>query len=131
MMLSLPATALINSSFGVIAERQMGSPGVVLHPSLASRPWRVAQVKLSFTVRKCGLTDNQLRDRHLCKMEQTRAFATSIMMFKEGKKSSPCNLRVDMRTIRKPGKESNKATLARIKKEMAQPRLVKSARKES
>ena len=36
-----------------------------------------------------------------------------------------------MRTIRKPRKESNKATLARIMKEMAQPRIAKSARKES
>jgi hypothetical protein len=36
-----------------------------------------------------------------------------------------------MGTIRKPRKESNKATLARIKKEMAQARIAKSARKES
>ena len=36
-----------------------------------------------------------------------------------------------MGTIRKPRNESNKATLARITKEMAQPRIVKSARKES
>ncbi len=34
-----------------------------------------------------------------------------------------------MGPTRKPGKESNKATLARIEKEMAQPRIVKSARK--
>ena len=34
-----------------------------------------------------------------------------------------------MRTTRKLRKESNKATLARIKKEMAQPRIAKSARK--
>ena len=34
-----------------------------------------------------------------------------------------------MGTIRKPRNESNKATLARIKKEMAQPRIAKSARK--
>ena len=36
-----------------------------------------------------------------------------------------------MGTVRKPRKESDKATLARIKKEMAQPRIVKSARKKS
>ena len=36
-----------------------------------------------------------------------------------------------MGTIRKPRNESNKATLARIMKEMAQPRIAKSARKES
>jgi len=35
-----------------------------------------------------------------------------------------------MGSIKKPGKESNEATLARIKKEMAQPRIAKSARKE-
>jgi hypothetical protein len=34
-----------------------------------------------------------------------------------------------MGTRREPRKESNKATLARVKKEMAQPRIVKSARK--
>ena len=38
------------------------------------------------------------------------------------------NWRVDMGTTRKPRKESNKAALARIKKEMAQPRIAKSAR---
>jgi hypothetical protein len=34
-----------------------------------------------------------------------------------------------MGSIKKPENESNKATLARIKKEMAQPRIAKSARK--
>ena len=34
-----------------------------------------------------------------------------------------------MRTTRKPGKETNKATLARVKKEMTQQRIVKSSRK--
>jgi hypothetical protein len=38
-------------------------------------------------------------------------------------------LGVDMGTIREPRNESSKATLARIKKEMAQPRIAKSARK--
>lgn len=36
-----------------------------------------------------------------------------------------------MGTKPKPGNESNKATLARVKKEMAQPRIAKSARKEA
>jgi hypothetical protein len=36
-----------------------------------------------------------------------------------------------MGTIRKPRNESDKATLARIEKEMAQPRIAKSARKEA
>jgi hypothetical protein len=34
-----------------------------------------------------------------------------------------------MGTRREPRNESNKATLARIQKEMAQPRIAKSARK--
>ena len=36
-----------------------------------------------------------------------------------------------MKSIRKPRHESDKATLARVKKEMAQPRIVKSARKDA
>jgi len=65
-------------------------------------------------------------------MGQTRVFATSIMMFGERvRKTSSYNWRVDMGTTRKPGKESNKATLARVKKEMAQPRIAKSAREEA
>ena len=97
---------------------------------MAVRPWRVAQLKLTSTVRKCGLTDNQLRDRHLSKMEQARAFAVSIMMFKGGVgRVSSYNWRLDMGTVREPRNESNKATLARVKKEMAQPRIAKSARK--
>jgi len=35
-----------------------------------------------------------------------------------------------METKRKPRDESAKATLARVKKEMAQPRVAKSARQE-
>ena len=34
-----------------------------------------------------------------------------------------------MGTIRKPRNESNQATLSRVKKEMAKPRIAKSARK--
>jgi hypothetical protein len=36
------------------------TPRLASHPSLAVRPWRVDRVKISFTVRKCGLTDNHL-----------------------------------------------------------------------
>jgi hypothetical protein len=36
-----------------------------------------------------------------------------------------------MGTVRKPRNESNEATLARVKKEMAQPRIAKSARKDA
>jgi hypothetical protein len=43
--------------------------------------------------------------------------------------ASSYNWRVDMGSIRKPRNESNKATLSRIEKEMAQPRIAKSARK--
>jgi hypothetical protein len=118
--------------------------------SLGARPWRADQVRISFTVRKRGLTGNQLWGivvpliantqpryegwwqlyRHLCKSGQTRVFAASIMMFRERvRRTSFYNWRVDMGTTRKPRKESDKATLARIKKEMAQPRIAKSARK--
>jgi hypothetical protein len=64
-------------------------------------------------------------------MEQTRVFAASIMMFRERvRRTSSYIRRVDMGTKWEPRKESNKATLARIEKEMAQPRIAKSARKE-
>ena len=36
-----------------------------------------------------------------------------------------------MGTVKKPTNESDKATLARVKKEMAKPRIAKSARKEA
>ena len=63
-------------------------------------------------------------------MDQTRVFAASIMMFRgRVRRASSYNYRVNMGSIRKPGNESNKATLFRIKKEMAQPRIAKSARK--
>jgi len=63
-------------------------------------------------------------------MEQTRVFAASIMMFGGGgRRVSSYNWRVYMGTIREPRNESDKATLSRIKKEMAQPRIAKSARK--
>jgi hypothetical protein len=64
-------------------------------------------------------------------MEQTRAFAASIIMMPGGELgiSSSYNWKVSMGNIRKPGNESDKATLARITKEMAKPRIAKSARK--
>ena len=34
-----------------------------------------------------------------------------------------------MGSVKKPRNESNKATLARVKKQMAKPRIVKSAKK--
>jgi hypothetical protein len=36
-----------------------------------------------------------------------------------------------METVRKPTNESDKATLARVEKDMAKPRIAKSARKEA
>jgi hypothetical protein len=45
------------------------------------------------------------------------------------RRTSSYNWRVDMGTALKPRKESNKTTLARVRKEMAQPRIVKAARK--
>ena len=70
------------------------------------------------------------RHRHLCKMVQTRVFAASIIMSKVRARKAPSyDWRVDMGATRKPRKESNAATLARIKKEMAKSRIAKSARK--
>jgi hypothetical protein len=67
---------------------------------------------------------------HVCVMKQTRVFAASIITFwGRVRRTSSYNWRVDMGTIKEPRKESNKATLARITKEMAQPRIAKSARK--
>ena len=81
---------------------------------LARRRTRLDIVSLSFVGDNCNW--------HLCKMAQTRVFAASIMMFRERvRRTSSYNWRVDMGTTRKPRKESSKATLARIKKEMAQP----------
>ena len=68
--------------------------------------------------------------RYLCKMGQTRVSAASIVMLRERvRRTSSYNWRVGMGTTRKPRKESNKATLARIEREMAQPPIAKSARK--
>jgi len=50
-------------------------------------------------------------------------------VLRKSKKSFLLRLGVDMGTIREPRNESCKATLSRIKKEMAQPRIAKSARK--
>lgn len=63
-------------------------------------------------------------------MEQTRVSAASIMTFwGRVRKTSSYNWRVDMGSIKQPRKESSKATIARITKEMVQPRIAKSARK--
>jgi hypothetical protein len=63
-------------------------------------------------------------------MEQTRVFAASIMVSRgRVRRASSYNQGVDMGTIREPRNESSNATLIQIKKEMAQPRITKSARK--
>jgi hypothetical protein len=65
-------------------------------------------------------------------MGQTCLIVASIMMFVERvRRTSSYNWREDMGTTRKPRKESSKAILARIKKEMEQPRVTKSAREEA
>ena len=65
-------------------------------------------------------------------MGQTPVFAVHIIKIRERLcGTSSHDWRVDMRTTRKPRKESDKATLARIEKEMAQPRIAKSAREEA
>jgi hypothetical protein len=87
-------------------------------------------VPLIANVQTRGLVAAKLL-RHLCNSGQTLVFAASIMGIRgRVRRASSYNVRADMKTIREPRKESNKALLARIKKEMAQPRIVKSARKE-
>ena len=49
----------------------------------------------------------------------------------KSKKSFLLQFEVDMGTVRKPTNESDKATLARVEKEMAKPRIAKSARKDA
>ena len=65
-------------------------------------------------------------------MEQTDVFSAHIMMFMgRARRTSSYNWRVDMGNVKKPRTESDEATLARVKKEMAQPRVAKSARKDA
>jgi hypothetical protein len=66
----------------------------------------------------------------VCEREQTRVFGGSIIIFRgRVRRASLSLLRANMRSIKKTGNESNQSTLARITKEMAQPRIAKSARK--
>jgi hypothetical protein len=65
-------------------------------------------------------------------MEQTAVFAAHIMMFMgRVRRASSSNWGVDMGKVKKPRTESDDATLARVKKEMEQPRIAKSARKDA
>jgi len=59
---------------------------------------------------------------------QLRRFYHDVWGEELGRASS-YNWRLDMGTRREPRNESDKATLARVMKEMAQPRIAKSARK--
>ena len=47
------------------------------------------------------------------------------------RKSFLLQCEVDMGTVKKPTNESDKAILARVEKEMAKPRIAKSARKKA
>ena len=63
----------------------------------------------------------------VCETEQTRVFAPPIILSRgRARKASSYHLKVNMGSTKKPGNESNKSTLARIIKEMAQPRIAKS-----
>ena len=65
-------------------------------------------------------------------MEQTAVFAAHIMMFMgRVRRASSSNWGVDMGKVKKPRTESDDATLARVKKEMEQPRIAKSASKDA
>ena len=62
-------------------------------------------------------------------MEQIRLCAASIMMSWGRVRKASSYKRINMGSIRKPRNESDRAILARITKEMAQPRIAKSAKK--
>ena len=49
----------------------------------------------------------------------------------KSRKSFLLQCEVDMGTVKKPTNESDKATLARVEKEMAKPRIAKSARNDA
>jgi hypothetical protein len=59
-------------------------------------------------------------------------FSAYIMTFMgRARRASSYNWRVEMGNVKKPRTESDEATLARVKKEMEQPRIAKSARKDA
>ena len=62
--------------------------------------------------------------------ELDKALGYAVTLGKS-RKSFLLQFEVDMGTVTKPTNESDKATLARVEKEMAKPRIAKSARKEA
>ena len=61
--------------------------------------------------------------------ELDKALGCAVVLGKS-RKSFLLQCEVDMGTVKKPTNESDKATLARVKKEMAKPRIAKSARQD-
>ena len=61
--------------------------------------------------------------------ELDKALGYAVILGKSGK-SFLLQCEVDMGTVKKPTNESDKATLALVKKEMAKPRIAKSARQD-
>ena len=62
--------------------------------------------------------------------ELDKALGHAVILDKS-RKSFLLQFEVDMGTVKKPTDESDKATLARVEKEMAKPRIAKSARKDA
>ena len=62
--------------------------------------------------------------------ELDKALGYAVILGKS-RKSFLLQCEVDMGTVKKPTNESDKATLARVEKEMAKPRIAKSARKDA
>ena len=61
--------------------------------------------------------------------ELDKALGYAVILGKS-RKSFLLQFEVDMGTVKKPTNESSKATLAFVKKEMAKPRIAKSARQD-
>ena len=60
--------------------------------------------------------------------ELNKTMGNAVILGKS-RKSFLLQFEVDMGSVRKPRNESDKAILARVEKEMAKPRIAKSARK--
>jgi hypothetical protein len=71
-----------------------------------------------------------IRSSGRCNTELDKVLGYAVILGKS-RKSLLLQFEVDMGTVKKPTNESDKATLALVKKEMAKPRIAKSARQDA
>ena len=71
-----------------------------------------------------------IRSSGRCNTELDKVLGYAVILGKS-RKSFLLQCEVDMGTVKKPTNESDKATLALVKKEMAKPRIAKSARNDA